>query len=1115
MRKFSLFFVLGIATTILFLSSATQTFASQLLERFIPQEIPLSNETGCATIYQEDHYKGEDRTLCIGEYNEGQLESFSNNLGGAIIPNGVEVTFYTGSNFDGSSSKFNLSNVDLKSEPIENCTNVGDCTKSIVVTELSEDENIINRNVLLITFNPFLPSQNKSLIEYGQTINWQNPYELNQNLLSWFNNTNKVHYSVADNIEYNNFIPKKDGFIYDETTYLHCIENSPENCHVPDDVDYEWIVDQFDICERVNNSEIDEVWLQGGMNFGFYESILIGPNAYAYNGSPIIDVSCDKNVPIMGFNYERTLTEMKHDFGHRIEATMMQFYGYWNASGNSNEWEKFSVTDFLSSEQAYSGCGNTHYTPNSQDDYDYANADVYVDTYCDEFLNYPNINYENLTLKNINCEEWGCDGNGYFDYWFGHLPDKQGKSPSGLLNNWWIYLAEPNSVFANTSELSVENNIAKNKKVTTKTGTTSTSFGTNGYKSYELADLNNLNSVTLNNDSKFFYIDLENQYSISNIKIQSDVINDPAVKLEFSVDAYHWKESTELYPVNSVGAISRSIPMANIPARFIRLSLTDESKQYNFSEIEVAGEPYVSTNLPPIVDAGSNFIIAQENTTLTFQGIVSDPEGDDLEYVWSWSTSHNLFSTGVDIKSPNSLTTEVEIGDLPDRARVQFKLKVYDSHNMAVEDNLVYATSTPYGFDITRIETSPINTYEKNLSGLFNGYMDPEEAEISYIGTDLGIILEFNQPHEYQSMEVAFGHNWDVYAANSWEDMINNNNVLKIADSIETTDEGMQTINFPKTTAKIFKIVSKSENSTLLSISELQILPVNKPPTFQEIPTIEGNEDEVIPSLNLSDYVMDPEGDTISFSVIKTPNLDNLSVSLNRNNSISVDWKKSNWFGSDNVIIEAVDSHGNKAEKQIDIVINPVNDSPSLEIIPVVTLDEDSTIFPQVDLSPYILEPDGEAVTWKLRDSLSRSNIKFNIDPVTGKVTITSLTPDFNGTGTYTVNVTDASGTIASGQLTITVNPINDKPTVQTIVNQEVLAGKTFQYQVKASDVDNQPLIYTLTAAPVGMTISPTGLINWKTGPLQKGNKTVTVEVSDGELKQSVTFIVRVFQIYY
>src|SRR3989441_9054605 len=58
--------------------------------------------------------------------------------------------------------------------------------------------------------------------------------------------------------------------------------------------------------------------------------------------------------------------------------------------------------------------------------------------------------------------------------------------------------------------------------------------------------------------------------------------------------------------------------------------------------------------------------------------------------------------------------------------------------------------------------------------------------------------------------------------------------------------------------------------------------------------------------------------------------------------------------------------------------------------------------------------------------------------------------------------------------------------------------GAGYPYQVQASDPNNDPLFYSLTAAPASMTMSATGLISWTPADTQTGNFPVMVQVADG-----------------
>ena len=300
---------------------------------------------------------------------------------------------------------------------------------------------------MLLIFDPILASKNgQKLTEYKR---WHNPFVLANEAISWLKSVtgNRVNYSVVSTIEENSeaaFLKKVDGFKYTEQSYLDVVDSgfSP---HRPDIADYYEIINNYQICERLNNGEIDELWMFGGPWFGFYESRLAGPDSFNYNSPPLTGTSCKKTLPIMGYSYERGMKEIIHDFGHRTEATMSKVYGSWQQNRTLHNWDKFGLVAVQSPSFGYSGCGTTHYTPTSQGAYIYDDRSL-TSSFCDEFSNYPNMSEPENVLKEVTCETWGCNELGYYEWWFGHLPGFKGIGTDGKLNDWWVYLVDPSSV---------------------------------------------------------------------------------------------------------------------------------------------------------------------------------------------------------------------------------------------------------------------------------------------------------------------------------------------------------------------------------------------------------------------------------------------------------------------------------------------------------------------------------------------------------------------------------------------------------------------------------------------------------------------------------------------
>jgi hypothetical protein len=289
----------------------------------------------------------------------------------------------------------------------------------------------VTKKVFVLIFNPIFQG-NKTLSVYK---GWGNPVTLDSTYITDVKNSSHgyVNYSVVRTQTVNGYPQKASGFRFTNSTYLGCLGNSaPSYCL--ELIDYKKLITDYNLCGLVNSGVIDEVWLWGGPYFGYYEAVMAGPSAYNTNGTPITGTSCTKSLHIMGFSYERGVSEMLEDLGHRIEGTMDRIYGNFNPT-LTTMWNKFAMYDKVLPGQA--GCGNIHYPFNGVSDYDWSNTS-FVNNKCDDWLNYPSTKGE---YKNQNCNAWGCTGYGYKKYWLSHLPYKTGTN-NEINNNWWNYVVD-------------------------------------------------------------------------------------------------------------------------------------------------------------------------------------------------------------------------------------------------------------------------------------------------------------------------------------------------------------------------------------------------------------------------------------------------------------------------------------------------------------------------------------------------------------------------------------------------------------------------------------------------------------------------------------------------
>ena len=144
-------------------------------------------------------------------------------------------------------------------------------------------------------------------------------------------------------------------------------------------------------------------------------------------------------------------------------------------------------------------------------------------------------------------------------------------------------------------------------------------------------------------------------------------------------------------------------------------------------------------------------------------------------------------------------------------------------------------------------------------------------------------------------------------------------------------------------------------------------------------------------------------------------------------------------------------------------------------------------------------DPDGDTVTFAQNTGPSNGSLSFASD---GSFTFLP-DADFFGTDSFTYTITDADGATDTATVTITINPVNDAPTVSPIADQTDQDSDVISLDVSGnfSDTENDTLTFSATGLPTGLSIDAnTGVISGTIdgSASQSGPFTVMVTADDG-----------------
>ena len=233
-----------------------------------------------------------------------------------------------------------------------------------------------------------------------------------------------------------------------------------------------------------------------------------------------------------------------------------------------------------------------------------------------------------------------------------------------------------------------------------------------------------------------------------------------------------------------------------------------------------------------------------------------------------------------------------------------------------------------------------------------------------------------------------------------------------------------------------------------------------------------------------------------------------------------------NAFGTATITVTVNDGQlqNNLTSQTFTVTVNAVNDAPTINAIAPVTIDEDAAQ-QTVNLAGITAggsESQTLTVTAVSSDAALTGALTVNYtSPNTAGTLTLKPAANANGTATITVDVFDGIVHTPSSFL-VTVNAVNDPPTVSDIANQSVAKGGVLgPISFTVGDIDTAVGTLTVTGTSSNTTLVPNANIVFSgTGAnrtltitpvaTQSGTATITVTVSDGALSIPKTFVLTV-----
>ena len=238
----------------------------------------------------------------------------------------------------------------------------------------------------------------------------------------------------------------------------------------------------------------------------------------------------------------------------------------------------------------------------------------------------------------------------------------------------------------------------------------------------------------------------------------------------------------------------------------------------------------------------------------------------------------------------------------------------------------------------------------------------------------------------------------------------------------------------------------------------------------------------------------DADGDKLTFSIGQNGGPAHGTLTVNPDGSYKY-VPTSGYNGTDSFTYSVSDGRGGTTTGTVTLTVGTVNVAPVAQSGTARGAEDN-----QVTGQAAATDANGDALTY---------SIPSNGAPAHGVVTMNAngsytYTPaaDYNGTDSFTYKVSDGRGGISTGTITVTVDPVNDKP-VATATTVSANEDNSVSGRVVATDVDGDALTFSVPSnggpAHGTVTMNADGTFNYVPAANFNGTDTFTYQVSDGK----------------
>ncbi|MCC6507675.1 MAG: putative Ig domain-containing protein, partial [Pirellulaceae bacterium] len=250
---------------------------------------------------------------------------------------------------------------------------------------------------------------------------------------------------------------------------------------------------------------------------------------------------------------------------------------------------------------------------------------------------------------------------------------------------------------------------------------------------------------------------------------------------------------------------------------------------------------------------------------------------------------------------------------------------------------------------------------------------------------------------------------------------------------------------------------------------------------------------------------IDPNSDPVSLSLTAGP----AGMELNTQMQLASWTPTLAQLGPHVFTLSASDNRGGSDTQTVTltVVANSENDAPRITSLPPAFR---ARVGQSVVYDLHATDPDDDPVEWSLVEAPSGTSLDRRFGTLRWTPSIEHI-----GLQRFVISAKDPTGLAATQSFSLNVSGANFGPSILSRPPSEAVADASYVYGLWAVDPENDPLTFSLSSSPAGMTIDAArGIVRWTPTLAQLGIARATVEVADSQGNRSVqSFQINVSQV--